>query len=278
MAVLNDVIQDRPDRRHHQRVLAGRAGEERATASWLRVVAVLPHTAVDPGHHLGAAPKSADREATSQRLSIRDQISADAEVFLSSAWCNAEASDDFVKHQHNPTRRAQLAQLQQLNTSVKAEATSAVNHLVRQRDQALGSARDAKTRAEMIAEQTRHEVDALRSATDGELQRARSEKQRAESKAAALADELEDAQDLASSLVKSENAKMSRIDELTNELYQKDQLVQKLREAVRVLWGCFESIRSFSTDGREVLESLDGLLKPGGGGEEAATPQKSADR
>ena len=70
----------------------------------------------------------------------------------------------------------------------------------------------------------------------------------------------------------------SRIDELTNELYQKDQLIQKLREAVRVLWGCFESIRSFSTDGREVLESLDGLLKPGGGGEEAATPQKSADR
>ena len=113
---------------------------------------------------------------------------------------------------------AQLAQLQQLNTSVKAEATSAVNHLVRQRDQALGSARDAKTRAEMIAEQTRHEVDALRSATDGELQRARGEKQRAEAKAAALADELEDAQDLASSLVKSENAKMSRIDELTREL------------------------------------------------------------
>ena len=112
----------------------------------------------------------------------------------------------------------QLAQLQQLNTSVKAEATSAVNHLVRQRDQALGSARDAKTRAEMIAEQTRHEVDALRSATDGELQRARGEKQRAEAKAAALADELEDAQDLASSLVKSENAKMSRIDELTREL------------------------------------------------------------
>ena len=70
----------------------------------------------------------------------------------------------------------------------------------------------------MIAEQSRHELHALRSATDSELQRARSEKQRAESKAAALADELEDAQDLASSLVKSENAKMSRIDELTQAL------------------------------------------------------------
>ena len=70
----------------------------------------------------------------------------------------------------------------------------------------------------------------------------------------------------------------SRIDELTNELYTKDQQIQKLREAVRVLWGCFESIRSFSTDGREVLESLDGLLKPGNGGEETETPQKSADR
>ena len=33
-----------------------------------------------------------------------------------------------------------------------------------------------------------------------------------------IADELEDAQDLASSLVKSENAKMSRIDELTQAL------------------------------------------------------------
>ena len=46
----------------------------------------------------------------------------------------------------------------------------------------------------------------------------REEKVRAEAKVASLADELEDAHELASDLVKSENAKMSTIDDLTEAL------------------------------------------------------------
>ena len=110
---------------------------------------------------------------------------------------------------------AQLDRLQRANASVKAEATAVVQSLVTERDDALGRARDASTRAHEMSERGRHEAEALRRAANSELQRMHEEKQRAQANAALLADELEDAHELVNNLVKSENAKMSEIDDLT---------------------------------------------------------------
>ena len=51
-----------------------------------------------------------------------------------------------------------------------------------------------------------------------------------------------------------------RIEELMAASAKQEQTSDKLRQSVRLLWGCFESVASTSADARDLLESLDGML------------------
>jgi DNA repair exonuclease SbcCD ATPase subunit len=68
-----------------------------------------------------------------------------------------------------------------------------------------------------------------------------------------------------------------QIEELASANAQKDAQVQKLRQAVKLLWGLHVSIQGHVAEGSELLESLDALLAQGSGTQncEMSTPVSS---
>jgi hypothetical protein len=98
-------------RHHGQRVLDVGAAEEGGLALRNAVIAVLPVTAVDPVHDLGAAGDGADRVAAADQLAVGGQVGPDAEDPLRALRVRTEAGEHLVEHQHDAGLVAQPAQL-----------------------------------------------------------------------------------------------------------------------------------------------------------------------
>ena len=96
--------------RHGQGMFAEGAAEKDRLFAGDRVIAILPHTAVNIVHDRGLAGDNADRHAATGDLAIGGQIGLDPIPGLRPAWVDAKTADHLVKDEDDAGLFGQLTQ------------------------------------------------------------------------------------------------------------------------------------------------------------------------
>src|ERR1700754_1522330 len=119
-----EVSQNRPGRSHRQWMLAKSAGEECLVCSWVRIVAIAPHSTINCVHEARFTCYDTDGHPTTHDFAIGGQVSFHSEPRLRSTRMNAKPGDHLVEDQRRPLVSRQPPQFMEKFTRLHLRTTA----------------------------------------------------------------------------------------------------------------------------------------------------------